>query len=136
MPDESSFSRANFSGNYGKARIVHDAKFQHRERHGVHLAPVDQIRVGQDRKWLLPQLIECFVHRKSLTAHTHLYPNFGILSSDREVSSILRKLRCLSDINIEFQIRGFELLLIKFAENPMVGSQISDISFVASGPNS
>src|SRR5437588_149504 len=53
MPDQGGLAGANLARDHGKAGIVHDAKFEHRERHAVHAAPVNQIGIGQYGKRLL-----------------------------------------------------------------------------------
>jgi len=48
MPDQGGLAGPYFTGNDGEAGVVHDAELQHRERHGMHLAPVNQVGVGEN----------------------------------------------------------------------------------------
>src|SRR5258708_4470861 len=66
IADERRFPTADFASDYGKAGAVHDAKLEHGERQPVILAPVDQIRIRQDRERLLPEPIKRLIHRKTL----------------------------------------------------------------------
>ena len=62
ISDQRRFSAADLAGDHGKAGAIHYAKFQHGKCQSVILAPVDQIGVRQDRKWLLAEPIKGLVH--------------------------------------------------------------------------
>ena len=70
LPQQIAYERrlpaTNFAGDYGKAGAVHHAEFEHRERQSVILAPVDQIRIRQDRKRLFSKSIKRLIHRTTL----------------------------------------------------------------------
>src|SRR5467141_2808454 len=68
MPDQGGLAGANLARDHGKAGIIHDAKFEHRERHAVHAAPVKQIGIGQYGKRLLLEPVKSFVHSHSSQA--------------------------------------------------------------------
>jgi hypothetical protein len=66
IANESRFPAADFARDYGKAGAVHYAKLEHGERQSVILAPVDQIRIWQDRERLLSEPVKRLIHRKTL----------------------------------------------------------------------
>src|ERR1700692_3471061 len=72
MAKQRGFSRADFSSDHSEPSVVHHAEFEHGESHAVHVAPIDQIGVRQDRKGLLAKPIIRLVHQNSLV----LLPNF------------------------------------------------------------
>src|ERR1700675_3679172 len=66
IPDKRRFPTADFASDYSKAGAIHDAKLKHGESQSGILAPVDQIRIRQDRKRLLSEPIKRLIHRKTL----------------------------------------------------------------------
>src|SRR5882757_3997544 len=66
IPDERCFPATNFASDYRKAGAVHDAKLKHGKCQSVILAPVDQIRIRQDRERFLPEPIKRLIHRTTL----------------------------------------------------------------------
>ena len=75
IPDECCFPAADFASYYGEASAVYDAKLQHSECQSVVLAPIDQIRIRQNRKRLLSEPIKALIHLKTLESAIRL-PSF------------------------------------------------------------
>ncbi len=72
ISNERRFPAADFAGDHGKAGAVQDAEFEHGKCQSVILAPIDQIRVRQDRKRFLAKPIKRLIHRKTLRDATSL----------------------------------------------------------------
>src|ERR1700722_17000143 len=72
IADKCRFPATDFAGDYGKAGAIHYAKLKHGECQSVILAPVDQIRIRQNRERFLSESVKCLIHRKTLNVAIRL----------------------------------------------------------------
>ena len=65
MPHERRFARTDFTGDDGELGVVEHAELEHGKRHAVRAAPINEIRIRQDRKRLFPKPVIRLVHQWS-----------------------------------------------------------------------